>query len=172
MHCTLLLLLLASQSHATPVCNESTHLTYYFQRCLDDWQCRENLHLFPDEQWNFEQLLSTELMQSMNLTAAEICADEVLWMAVLRTANVCYPNHFRDVDGTCVLFGDKLKDPCVVHRTGFAGLASPLINVGILIIVIWLAARQLDDWKRLQHQLAEHRGATPEQKTTEFQFKF
>jgi hypothetical protein len=98
-------------------------------------------------------MLTDELMEPMGLNATEICGDEVMWMAVLRTFDVCTPNHRRDFDGTCILIGDKLEDPAIWHKTGLTALTAPLINVGILIIVLWLAARQLDDWKSLQRQL-------------------
>lgn len=134
-------------------CTNSTYDVYYFNKCILDEPCQRNFHLHSDEQWAFTRMLNEELLEPMHLNATEICGDEVIWMAVLRTFDVCSPNHRRDFDGSCILIGDKLEDPPIWHRTGLAALTSPLINVGVLIIVLWLASRQLDNWRNIQTQL-------------------
>jgi hypothetical protein len=152
MYIYLGLLLIITFCRAQLTCNTTTYDVYYFDKCLADPQCKKNFHLHSDEQWAFTRMLNDELLEPMNLNATVICGDELIWMAVLRTFDVCTPNHRRDFDGTCILVGDKLEDPPIWHKTGLTALTSPLINVGILIIVLWLAARQLDDWKSLQKQ--------------------
>ena len=149
----LLLLSFISICCADPNCTNTTYDVFYFDKCIADTLCQKNYHLHSDEQWAFSRMMNNELLEPMQLTGDDICADQTMWMAVLRTFDVCFPNHRRDFDGICILNGDKLEDPSIWHRTGLAALTSHALNVGILIIVLWMAARQLDDWKTLQKKL-------------------
>lgn len=146
---TLLCLCSGLVSALVPVnCSNTSYAEFYFHWCLDDLECQDNLHLFADDLWQFTEMLNNELLTPMHMTADDMCGvSEPWWEALLRTVNLCYPNHYRDASGLCVLRPGRLEDPDVDLRTGLSGAASPFMLAVIFAVFIWLSVQVLDRWR-------------------------
>lgn len=129
-------------------CTNTTYAAYYFHWCLSDSDCQENLHLFEDDEWQFTQMLDNELLGPMHLDGNSTCdpVAEPFWQALLRTINLCYPNHYRDVDGTCILRPGRSEDPDVEFSTTLSGSLPLLVDLILLAAFIWLAVNVLGMW--------------------------
>lgn len=129
-------------------CTNSSYAEYYFQWCLSDTECQDNLHLFEDDLWSFTETLDNELLDPMGMYGGGMCdpAVEPWWQALLRTVNLCYPNHYRDNHGQCVLRPGRLEDPDVDSPTGLSGLSSPFMLAAVLAVFIWFAVKVLNAW--------------------------
>jgi hypothetical protein len=145
----LILLCLSGVVKGLVACTNTTYAEYYFNWCLSDNECQENLHLFDDDKWTFTETFDNELLIPMNLTGNSTCdpVAEPFWRGLLRTVNLCYPNHFRDPSGVCILRPGRDEDPDADFRTGFSGALSPLILAALGAEFLWLAVKQLDAWK-------------------------
>ncbi len=133
------------------ICTNTTYAEYYFQWCLADPVCQENLHLFEDDLWTFTETFNGELLEPMGLTGNSTCDPIAMpfWHGLLRTVNLCYPNHFRDPSGVCILRPGREEDPAADFRTGFSGVLTPFMLAALAAEFIWLVVRELDAWKAI-----------------------
>lgn len=136
-------------------CTNTTYANYYFQWCLADTECQDNLHLYDDDLWTFTETLDYELLAPMHLTGASMCDPlvEPFWQALLRTVNLCYPNHYRDSVGACVLRPGRTEDPDVDFRTGLSGVSSPFLLAALIGVFLWLAVKDLRAWEEIRQKL-------------------
>lgn len=159
-----LLLTLCSGFVSALICSNTTYAEYYFQWCLTDSECQDNLHLFDDDLWSFTETLNNELIIPMHLNSTSLCdaVVEPFWQALLRTVNLCYPNHYRDSAGVCTLQPGRLEDPAVDFRNGLSGVSSPFMLAALIAVVLWFGVKSLRAW----HTVEAHFNAQDQQPIT------
>jgi len=138
-------------NHTVPLCTESDYQQFYFETCLADPHCTHNLNLHADEFEAFGYLLHTEILQSMQLQPAHICATDAfpVVLALLRHYEFCKPNHILDIDAGCICRHDRDCEEKSPSYFRLSELSKTLLILVFVVLAIYIGLSMLKSLEKL-----------------------
>jgi len=150
----LLLLLLAHHSDATRnrsyVCSEQDYVQHYFEACLANPLCQENLNLFGNEAAYFDHVLHNELLWPKQLDWEAVCREDAYdyVFADLCTHEFCRPNYIMDVSRGCICRHDRECEEKSPSYFRLSELAKVVLILVLVILVIYVGLAMLKDLRK------------------------
>lgn len=148
----LLLALLAHSSYAnyTYVCTEQSYVQHYFEACLQDSICQQNLNLHNNEAEYFDHVLHTELLWPKKQDWAAICKPDAYdyVFADLCTHEFCKPNYIMDVNSGCICRHDRECEEKSPSDFRLSELSKTVLIIVLVVLVIYVGLAMLKDLRK------------------------